>query len=122
MSFCKLFATLSLVLCCALSGRAAQTDSPPPAEPLPATLEAAVEDIVARVSEQEKEVLRHTKREDLILYHHSWGMVIRNEYGLWGGNKALLLSACGGRMCHPDDASMKIIEKVWEMVQLSGDQ
>jgi hypothetical protein len=40
-------------------------------------------------------------------------MRIRNRYGLWRGNDKLILSACG-QPCHPDDASMKIIEAIWE--------
>lgn len=33
----------------------------------------------------------------------------------WGNDK-LILSACG-RPCHPDDASMKIIEALWQALQ-----
>ncbi|WP_456753598.1 DUF6794 domain-containing protein [Bradyrhizobium sp. USDA 4461] len=42
-----------------------------------------------------------------------FGTWIRNRYGLWRGNDKLILSACGFR-CHPEDASMKIIEAVWQ--------
>ena len=88
----------------------------------PATVDAVVADILAGLSEQDKETLLRTKREDLIRFHHGWGTGIRNHYGLWRGNKELLRSACGGEPCHPDDASMVIIERVWEAVQATNDK
>ncbi len=84
---------------------------------LPTTLDAVVADIVAGLSEQDKETLRTTRREDLINFHFGWGMGIRNHYRLWGGNEELLRSVCGGEPCHPDSASMIIIENVWEAVR-----
>lgn len=52
----------------------------------------------------------HPER-DLINFHFGWGMSIRNELGLWQGNKELLRS-CGSKKMHPDDASMVIIKAV----------
>jgi hypothetical protein len=43
-------------------------------------------------------------------------MGIRNHYGLWHGNSRLIEAVCGGP-CHPDDASIIIIEKVWDALQ-----
>jgi hypothetical protein len=88
----------------------------------PTTVDAVVVDILAGMSEQGKETLRHTKREDLIRFHHGWGTGIRNHYGLWRGNKELLHSACGKEPCRPDTASMIIIERVWEAVQDANDK
>jgi len=82
----------------------------------PTTVEATVDDIISALSEKNKETVRTTKREDLIKFHHGWGTGIRNHYGLWRGNSKLLESACGGA-CHPDDASMIIIEAVWNKLQ-----
>jgi hypothetical protein len=82
----------------------------------PTTVEATVTDIIADLSEKDKQTLRNTKRDDLIMFHHGWGTGIRNHYGLWRGNHKLIESACG-KPCHPDDASMVIIEKVWETLQ-----
>jgi hypothetical protein len=82
----------------------------------PTTVDATVKDIIASLSEKEKETVRNKKKEDLILFHRGWGMRIRNYYGLWRGNYQLLKDACGTG-CHPDDASMVIIEKVWEGLQ-----
>ncbi len=83
----------------------------------PRTLEDAVDRILRDSDAKQKALVASKKRKDLIEFHFSWGMGIRNGLGLWGGNRALLLSACGGSPCHPDDASMKIIEAVWERLQ-----
>jgi uncharacterized protein DUF6794 len=79
----------------------------------PTTVEDAVRDFVLHVPTEAKTRVRDVKKEDLILLHFDWGMRIRNRYGLWRGNDKLILSACG-QPCHPDDASMKIIEAIWE--------
>lgn len=47
-------------------------------------------------------------------------MGIRNAFGLWGGNVALMQSGAQARgypFIHPDDASVVIIEAVWERLQ-----
>jgi hypothetical protein len=85
--------------------------SPPRASFWPKTVRAAVDNQLKRLSEREKADLRARTRSELIRFHHGWGTGIRNEYGLWRGNAALLKD-CGN--VHPDDCSMKIIEGVWE--------
>lgn len=82
----------------------------------PTTVQATVKDILANLSDESKATVRETKKEDLILFHHGWGTGIRNHYGLWRGNEALLKSACPDG-CHPDEASMIIIEAVWTSLQ-----
>ncbi|MDI1230922.1 MAG: hypothetical protein PSU93_07235 [Methylobacter sp.] len=82
----------------------------------PTTVQGAVKDILSRMSEKDKELVRKTKHGDLIMFHHGWGTGIRNYYGLWRGNKKLIKSACG-RPCQPDDASMVIIGAVWQELQ-----
>jgi len=84
----------------------------------PKTVEEAANLILERMSEDDKDRVRKTQREDLILYHHGWGTGIRNAFGLWLGNTALLESSgCS----HPDDCSMRIIELVWESLQTSDE-
>jgi hypothetical protein len=80
----------------------------------PATVDEAVTRLLAGLSADDKARVRATPAEDLILFHHGWGTGIRNAFGLWRGNRALL-EACGGG--HPDDASMVIIRSVWERLQ-----
>ena len=87
-----------------------------PPERWPTTVCATVADIVQRMRDEDKKRIRDTKKSDLIQYHHGWGTQIRNYYGLWRGNDKLLTSACG-KICHPDDASVIIIEAVWTTLQ-----
>ena len=94
-------------------------------EEWPKTVEEAVDQLISSMSEEDKEALRNTPEQDLILFHHGVGTYIRNEFGLWSDNKELLKS-CGSRifpesgydeyltmMVDPDDASMEIIEATW---------
>lgn len=85
-------------------------------EQWPTTVEGVVRDLMARMPAEDKERVKTTKKNDLIQFHHGAGTWIRNYYGLWGGNEKLMLSACGAP-CHPDDASMKIIEAIWQELQ-----
>jgi len=83
----------------------------------PRTYSDAVEYILSEMTEKQKDELRNTTKYDLIDYHMTVGRYIRNEFGLWNDNRALLHS-CAVRVdlinLHPDDASMIIIEGVWE--------
>lgn len=79
----------------------------------PTTVEDAVRDFVLHSPAEAKTRLRDLKKEDLILLHFGLGMRIRNRYGLWAGNDKLIISACG-EPCHPDTASTKITEAIWQ--------
>lgn len=76
----------------------------------PLTLKDATGRVLANLSKTGKQRIARMKKEDLIRLHRSLGICIRNELGLWQGNKALLKS-CGGR---PDYASGVIIEAAWK--------
>ena len=111
-NFALVMIVLLVVVCLTLP-----YDHRKPAEhPWPKTLDAAVADILDGLSEADKEVVRQTKYEDLIQYHHGWGTGIRNEFGLWRGNDELMLSVCG-KPCLPDTASMLIIRAVWRALK-----
>lgn len=99
-------------------GALAEDDDAKPLEPgqWPTTVEAVVADILAGMPEADKKYLFELPRDQLITLHHGWGTGIRNHYGLWRGNDALIRSACG-KPCHPDTASTVIIEKVWDTLQ-----
>lgn len=81
-------------------------------EKWPKTLDGAVINILSLMDDESKNKVRQMAKNDLIKFHHSWGRGIRNSFGLWKGNKELIVSSCG-QYCHPDEASMKIIEAVW---------
>ena len=78
------------------------------------TVKEAVTILLSEMSGRDKLVLRNTKKEDLILSHLSWGADIRNKFGLWSGNDALIKDA---KVDHPDSVSTVIMEAVWEELQ-----
>ena len=87
----------------------------------PQTVGKAVDLLVGALSEQDKQRIRAMPKDDLIQFHFGWGMSIRNAFGLWGGNAALMRSCAevsGRAFMHPDDASMVIIEAVWQRLRL----
>lgn len=83
-------------------------------ETWPQTVEEAVVDQLKRLDESSKALIRATSEERLGEFHFGWGMIIRDAYGLWGGNEALTRS-CGHS--HPDDCSSVIMRAVWKALR-----
>ena len=83
-------------------------------EQWPKTLDEAVRVHLLTMTDEEKKLVRNTPEEDLINLHFSWGLNIRNEFGLWKGNNELIES-CGE--FEPDGASSAIIDAVWRALQ-----
>jgi hypothetical protein len=81
----------------------------------PRSVAEAVKSLIAELSEEEKTIIREMAKEDLIKFHHGWGMGIRNEFGLWRGNDELFKDT-GAE--DPDGASMAIIKAVWEELRM----
>lgn len=82
----------------------------------PVTVEEVVRDILPRITPYEKPEMMVTNKDHLNFMHFGLGLWIRNRHGLWRGNEMLILSACGFR-CHPDEASGKILEAVWQALR-----
>jgi hypothetical protein len=82
----------------------------------PKTLDEAVEILIKRLDSSQIAILKNASLEDLIDYHFTWGMSIRNGFGLWKGNTALLTD-CGFLDFEADDASLFIIETVAKRVK-----
>jgi hypothetical protein len=101
-------------LCLLLPAEATSGDNPeaPGPKNWPTTVEQAVQDILPRLTTADRSAIKAMRKDELIRLHFSLGMDIRNRDGLWSGNESLLVSACG-QPCHPDAASMKIIEALW---------
>jgi hypothetical protein len=85
----------------------------------PTTVEEAAHRILARLTDAERDVIHTTPVADLDLLHFSLGAAIRNEFGLWHGNTALL-AACESAGMHPDDASDVIVRAVWNRLIAGG--
>ena len=83
----------------------------------PTTVDEAARQIASAIDTESRDRIRATKKDQLIQYHHGWGMGIRNSLGLWRGNDKLLQSCGNGTRVHPDSCSMMIIEAVWALLQ-----
>ena len=86
----------------------------------PKSVEEAVAFLIDKLSLKEKDQIAKMSQKDLILLHFSLGLGIRNEFGLWAGNKDLLESCAivvGEKNIHPDDASSVIITELWKKLR-----
>jgi hypothetical protein len=81
----------------------------------PQTIDEAVQALIASLTDAQRQHIRETEWADLYQFHHGLGTAIRNRFGLWQGNRALLHS-CDA--FEPDDASMEIIRALWSKLRL----
>lgn len=91
--------------------------SSPGNEPQPETIDMAVGVLLGILGKQEIERIASMTPDELDKLHASCGSWIRNSFGLWQHDSALLL-ACG--VSHPDDASMVILQSLWRHLQGSS--
>ena len=93
--------------------------------------EQIVEDIVSKMTDEDKIELSNLEAEDMIRFHHGVGTFIRNEYKLWertnpltaiwfideeSGNEKYIKDGVDHHPNHPDAVSMNILFAVWETV------
>ena len=79
------------------------------------TNQEIIDDLMENLSEDDADVLRNTKKDDLIMFHHSFGRYIRNEYGLWDHPwEPELVDGIDVSPNHPDAISKAIIEQLHE--------
>ena len=74
------------------------------------TIEDTIVHIRKMISKEDLQHIKDMAEKDLIKLHMSFGMWIRNTFGLWQNNEKLL--AVTGKT-HPDDASSVIIKALW---------
>ena len=79
---------------------------------LPKTVAEAVQRLVETLSDRSKKRIAESSEDDLVMFHMGLGTGIRNDFGLWEGNKELLKS-CGSEDMSADDASSVIIKQLW---------
>ena len=118
--------TCTLILLAALLPAPAGAADPPPEpgrcpyaiKPLPRNVNRAVDRIMAGMYPELRQKLLTTKRENLVQFQQDWGKGIRTQLCLVaGGNDQLMRSACNGQLCHPDEASLIIMQGVWDRLQ-----
>lgn len=89
----------------------------------PRTVSDAVQQLISALSEQNKADIKNTPEDELIDHHLGLGLWIRNNFGLWSHNQALLDSCklvAGhhqSQSMEPDEASRIIVEALWETLQ-----
>jgi len=77
----------------------------------PKTINEAVDILMHILPEEDLNKIKSMSEDDLTDLHFGLGQWIRNELGLWAGNKELMQD-CGVK--HEDDASSVIIKALWE--------
>jgi hypothetical protein len=90
---------------------------------LPQSVAEAVDILHANMTLNEEFMLAAMNEEDLIDLHFSLGHDIRDDFGLWTGNDALMESCkseSGNPDIHIDDASMVIVRALWKKVKKSN--
>ena len=83
----------------------------------PKTVEEAVNRLLDELSLKDRTIISNLSEYELINFHINLGEYIRNEFGLWSGNKDLISSCCTiAKMdkIHEDTASTLIIEALWK--------
>jgi hypothetical protein len=113
----------------ALGGAAGQAGAaitastePAAAAPWPVTCDDAAARAIEKMGPEGVQRLRSLAKDQLIELHFGLGLNIRNSFGLWDGNQALLDSCARatGSTPEPDSASMTIITRAWEIVHGEG--
>lgn len=92
----------------------------PDAPTWPASCGQAVSQFLAKLDDSSRQALRKTKYAELKNYGVLWGMLVRNRFGLWRGNSALIASCQAmrpGSSAYPEDISWVIVEESWKKLQ-----
>jgi hypothetical protein len=98
---------------------------PPPEQivpRLPKTVDEAVSRLISDLPVKDKTAIARMGEAELDTLHPTLGTYIRDKFGLWSGNEALLDSCrflSGENNIHEDDASMVIIRELWEELRKS---
>lgn len=79
----------------------------------------AVALLIAAMTPDSKTAMVRIKREDLFPDHTGMADFIRQHFGLWDGNTALIKSC---QVDRADDAAVSIIEMTWKALRVLGTQ
>lgn len=86
-------------------------------EPIPTTLDEAVDQILAGMSAADK-VAYAKEREHYpgVRFHFSGGMAMRNDWGLWHHETVLAKWLLARRLFHGDDRSAIVFKALWRRI------
>jgi len=80
------------------------------------TEEEMVRAIISTLTDEDIGAIRSMEKKDMIQYHHGVGTFIRNKFRLWDEENPL--TGKGGEISHPDEISMRVLNGVWEEVNV----
>jgi len=86
----------------------------PDVKGLPKTLDEAVEYLYKQLDEKTKLEIANTEYG---IMHFGYGMYVRNELGLWRGNRELLSNVAGSPLAQPDYVGSTIAEALKEKIR-----
>lgn len=78
----------------------------------PQTCDAAFSNLIEPLADADKQTLAGHDQGEIILPHDGFGTGIKNRFGLWAGNTALIEDCAGDPDAHPDTASAIIINEL----------
>ena len=87
---------------------------------MPKTVDDAVKRLIANMPLKFKVDLSKMDEGELINLHFTFGVFIRNQFGLWDENTDLLNDCrelSGVTFMHPDDSAAFIIEELWKRLR-----
>jgi hypothetical protein len=92
--------------------------SPWAAEPVaaPETLGSAAAMALAKLGPSQRSIVRGTAKDSLVMLVPEWGEDIQELLQLNAENKKLLAVICK-RSCTPEEATLMVMEAVWEALQ-----
>jgi len=96
-----------------------QSENAKPSRP-PRTVREAVDRLIDELSLKDKTVIANMAEVELSTLHATTGEYIRNEFGLWAGNKDLMTSCCflaKKDKISEDEASSIIIRELWKRLR-----
>ncbi len=86
----------------------------------PKTVDEAVKRLISDMPLKDKTIIANMAEVELSLLHANLGKYIRNEFGLWSGNKDLMASCCffaKKEKVQEDAASSIIIDELWKRLR-----
>lgn len=105
--------SLGLVAC------APRAPEAPTSTSWPSTVDEAVDQLLGDLPVDGVDWMRRNPKDAVISQlYMGYGTGVRNQFGLWGGNDALLTS-CGTD--DPEGCSIVILERLWDRVQAKTD-